>query len=216
VDASRHPSLDERFDPAIRVVEYDPAWPAMAAAEIGRIEAALGGVAVRVEHLGSTAVRGLAAKPVIDLQVSVHALEPRARYAEPLERLGYLSAPDPESPDFHFFGLPAERPRTHHLHICTVGSHHELRHLALRDYLRAYPDEAAEYAALKRDLVARLPQDRLAYIDGKEQYVTALERRALAWADRERGDEDTRDALELLGPPRPAKPRARSIRRSAG
>jgi GrpB-like predicted nucleotidyltransferase (UPF0157 family) len=182
VEASRHPSLDDRFDPAIRVVEYDPAWPEMAAAEIERIEAALGGVAVRVEHVGSTAVSGLAAKPVIDLQASVDALEPRARYVEPLERLGYLFAPDPESPDFHFFGLPAERPRTHHLHVCAVGSHHELRHLALRDYLRAHPDEAAEYAALKRDLVARHRRDRLAYIEGKDDYVTGLERRALAWA----------------------------------
>jgi GrpB-like predicted nucleotidyltransferase (UPF0157 family) len=183
MEPPRHPSLDERFDPAIRVVDYDPVWPEMAAAEIGRIEVALAGVAVRVEHVGSTAVPGLAAKPVIDLQVSVDALEPWARYVESLERLGYLFAPDPQSPDFHFFGRPAERPRTHHLHVCAAGSDHERRHLALRDYLRAHPDEATEYAALKRDLAARHPHDRLAYIDGKEQYVAALEWRALEWVE---------------------------------
>jgi GrpB-like predicted nucleotidyltransferase (UPF0157 family) len=182
VEARRHPSLDERFDPAIRVVEYDPAWPALAAAETRRIEAAVGEAVVRVDHVGSTAVPGLAAKPIVDLQLAVDALEPPARYVEALERLGYLFAPDPESPDFHFFGLPAERPRTHHLHVCAAGSQHELRHRALRDYLRAHPDEVAEYAALKRDLVARHPGDRLAYIDGKDRYVAALERRALAWA----------------------------------
>jgi GrpB-like predicted nucleotidyltransferase (UPF0157 family) len=110
----RHPSLDERFDPAVRIVAYDPAWPEMAAAEIERVGAALGRVAVRTEHVGSTAVPGLAAKPIVDLQVSVAAIEPTARYVRLLEELGYLFAPDPESPDFHFFGKPAARPRTHH------------------------------------------------------------------------------------------------------
>jgi GrpB-like predicted nucleotidyltransferase (UPF0157 family) len=177
----RHPSLDERFDPAVRIVDYDPAWPQMAAAEIARIEAALGGVAVRVDHVGSTAVPGLAAKPIIDLQVSVAAIDPTARYARPLEGLGYLFAPDPESPDLHFFGKPAERPRTHHLHVCEADSDHGRRHLALRDYLRAHPEEAARYADLKRGLAARHPEDRLAYIAGKQDYVAALERRAVVF-----------------------------------
>jgi GrpB-like predicted nucleotidyltransferase (UPF0157 family) len=185
VNAPRHPSLEERFDPAIRIVEYDPAWPAIATAEIGRIEAAVGQAAVRVQHVGSTAVPGLAAKPIVDLQVAVDALEPPARYVEPLQGLGYLFAPDPESPDFHFFGKPAERPRTHHLHVCVAGGDDERRHLALRDYLRAHPEEVAEYAALKRAVAARHPQDRLAYVEGKARYVAVLERRALAW----RGDE---------------------------
>jgi GrpB-like predicted nucleotidyltransferase (UPF0157 family) len=175
----RHPSLDDRFDPAVRIVEYDPAWPVMAAAEIARVGEALGGVATRIDHVGSTAVPGLAAKPIVDLQVSVREIEPTARYARTLEELGYLFAPDPESPDLHFFGRPAARPRTHHLHVCEVGSEHELRHLALRDYLRAHPEEAARYAALKRALVGRRPGDRLAYIEGKQDYVAALERRAV-------------------------------------
>jgi GrpB-like predicted nucleotidyltransferase (UPF0157 family) len=179
---SRHPSLDDRFDPAVRIVEYDSAWPALAEAELRAIEEALGDIAVRVEHVGSTAVPGLAAKPILDLQLSVEAIEPRDRYVEPLARLGYLFVPAPESPDYRLFAKPAERPRTHHLHVCAAGSEHELRHIALRDFLRAHPDEAARYEALKRDVAARHPQDRLAYIDGKEAYVTALERRAVAWA----------------------------------
>jgi GrpB-like predicted nucleotidyltransferase (UPF0157 family) len=90
--------------------------------------------------------------------------------------------PEPESPDYHFFARPPERPRTHHLHVCESGSDHEIRHVAVRDFLRMHPDEAARYAALKRAVIARHPQDRLAYIEGKDEYVTALERRALAWA----------------------------------
>jgi GrpB-like predicted nucleotidyltransferase (UPF0157 family) len=178
----RHPSLDERFDPAVRIVDHDPSWATRAAEELRRIGEALGPVAARLEHVGSTAVPGLAGKPILDLQLSVGALEPRARYVEPLQRLGYLFAPAPEAPDYHFFAKPPERPRSHHLHVCAVGSAHELRHLAVRDFLRSHPDEAPRYAALKRRVVERRPQDRLAYIEGKEDYVVALEARALAWA----------------------------------
>lgn len=179
-DLERHPSLDDRFDPAIRIVAYDPDWPERAAEELRRLEEALGAVAVRLEHIGSTAVPGLAAKPILDLQLSVAAIEPRARYVEPLERLGYLFVPSPEWPDHHFFAKPPERPRTHHLHVWEAGSHHERRHLAVRDFLRAHDDEAARYAALKREAVARHPQDRIAYMAGKEPYLAELEARALA------------------------------------
>jgi GrpB-like predicted nucleotidyltransferase (UPF0157 family) len=177
----RHPSLDDRFDPAVRIVDYDPAWPEMAAAETARIEAALGPQAVRIDHVGSTAVPGMAAKPIVDLQVTVADTCPTEPYALPLEKLGYLFAPDPGSPDFHFFGKPAARPRTFHLHVCAAGSDHERRHLAVRDYLRARPEEALRYGELKRGLVEGRPGDRLAYIEGKADYVAALERRALDW-----------------------------------
>ncbi len=178
----RHPSLDDRFDPAVRIVDHDPAWPVLAERELRRIGNALGDVAVRLEHIGSTAVPGLAAKPVIDLQVSVGAMEPRDRYVAALERLGYLFAPSPESPRHHFFGMPPERPRTHHVHVCETGGEHELRHLAVRDFLRSHPGEAAAYAALKRAVAARHPHDRLAYMAGKDAYLAALERRAVSWA----------------------------------
>jgi GrpB-like predicted nucleotidyltransferase (UPF0157 family) len=181
MNEERHTSLDDRFDPALRIVEYDPAWPEMAAAEIMRIAAAVGEAAVRIDHVGSTAVPGMAAKPIVDLQLSVADINARSLYVGPLEGLGSLFAPDPASPDFHFFGFPAARPRTHDLHVCRAGSADERRHLALRDYLRAHPDEAGVYAERKRELVARAPGDRLAYIEGKEAYVSALERRALAW-----------------------------------
>ena len=174
--------MDERFDPAVRIAPHDPGWAAKAQEELRRLADALASVAVRLEHVGSTAVSGLAAKPILDLQLSVEAIEARGRYVSPLERLGYLFVPDPESPDFHFFAEPPDRPRSHHLHVCEVSSEHEFRHLALRDYLRAHADEAAKYAALKRRVVNRTPQDRLAYIEAKEEYVRDLEARAVRWA----------------------------------
>ena len=182
----RHPSLDDRFDPAIRIVDHDPGWPDLAEAEIRRIKNELGMVAVRIDHVGSTAVPGLAAKPIIDLQLSVSRLDRFERYAAPMDRLGYLFVPDPDLPDYHFFALPPERPRTHHLHACESGSEQELRHLAVRNFLRANPIEAAEYEALKRGLVAEHPEDRLAYIEGKSAFMTALEGHALDWTRRVR------------------------------
>ena len=181
-ELERHPSLDDRFDPAVRIVDYDPEWPELAAAELRRIAAALGESAVRLEHVGSTAVPGLAAKPIVDLQLSVPAVEQREGYLEPLEGLGYLFVPEPESPDYHLFAKPPGRPRSYHLHVCEAGSEHERRHVAVRDYLRANPEEAAGYEAIKRRLAERHPQDRLAYIEGKDDFVAALEARALRWA----------------------------------
>ena len=137
----------DRYDPAVRIVDHDPAWAALARQEIDRVRGALGPLVERLEHIGSTAVPGLGAKPILDLQLSVAALEPREPYAEPLERLGYRHFPDAGSPRYHFFARPPERPRSHHLHVCEAGSRHELRHLALRDYLRAHPAEAARYEA---------------------------------------------------------------------
>ncbi len=177
---TRHPSLDERFDPGVRIVAHDPAWAAHAEQELRLIERALGPIAARLEHVGSTAVAGLAAKPILDLLLSVVRIEPRAAYVEPLEQLGYLFVPDPGSPDFHLFAKPAQRPRSRHLHACELGGLHETRHLAVRECLRAHPAEASSYKALKRELVERFPEDRLAYIAGKRQYVDQLEARALA------------------------------------
>lgn len=167
-------------DPALRIVDYDPGWPAAAERELARVAAALGDLAVRLDHVGSTAVQGLAAKPIVDLQASVKALEPQAAYVGPLEAIGYLFVPFATAPEYHFFGKPPERPRTHHLHVCLTGSFEERRHLAVRDYLRAHPEEAARYEAVKRESARRHPGDRIAYMAGKEGFVKELERRALA------------------------------------
>ena len=175
--------MDE-VDPAIRIVDPDPAWAHTARAELDRLAAALGPIALRLDHVGSTAVPGLAAKPIVDLQLSVASLAPFSAFGEPLARLGYRFTPDPEMPDYLFFGRPPERPRTHHLHVCVAGGEQERRHLAVRDFLRAHPEEAAAYAALKRAVAARHAGDRLAYMAGKDRYVVELEARALRWRER--------------------------------
>ena len=181
-EPERHPSLDERLDPAISVVPYDPEWVGEFEREAAAIRNALGDVLVRIEHVGSTAVLGLPAKAIIDIQVSVGDIEEREAFVRPLERLGYLFAPDPDSPDYHFFGKPRERPRRYHVHVCAAGSGEEMRHLVVRDFLRLHPNETARYADFKRDLARRSHHDRLAYIEGKEPFMRDLEQRAVGWS----------------------------------
>ena len=170
------------FDPSYVTLPYDPEWPRRYAAERARLLAALGDQVTRMEHVGSTAVPGLAAKPIVDIEFQVVHLEPMAPYRAPLERMGYRFTFDPEMPDLHFFGWPAGRPRQVHLHVSQEGSPHFWRVVAVRDYLRAMTAEAAAYAALKRRLTTAHPGDRDAYVAGKHDFVRALEMRALAWA----------------------------------
>jgi GrpB-like predicted nucleotidyltransferase (UPF0157 family) len=181
-----HPTLSDRLDPAIRVVPYDPEWVGEFEREAAAIRSTLGDLVVRIEHVGSTAVPGLRAKAIIDIQVSLGDIRDRESFVRPLERLGYLFAPDPDSPEYHFFGKPRERPRRYHVHVCESGSEEERRHLAVRDFLRSHPDETARYADFKQDLAGRCHQDRLAYIEGKEPFMRDLEQRAIAWS-RTRG-----------------------------
>jgi UDP:flavonoid glycosyltransferase YjiC (YdhE family)/GrpB-like predicted nucleotidyltransferase (UPF0157 family) len=172
----------ERWAAGIRVVDHDPGWAAEFEREAARVRAVLAGLPVtRVDHTGSTAVPGLAAKPIIDLQVSVTGLD-ALELARRLEPLGYRYVPYPELPDYPFYGHPADPPRRHHIHACEAGGDQERRHLAFRDYLRAHPAEADAYATLKRDLAASTRGNREAYIAGKDAFVRALDARASAWA----------------------------------
>ena len=139
----------------IIIAPYDPEWPMLFASEAVRIRQALGNLALRIEHVGSTSVPRFAAKPVVDIQISVPLLAPADLYRAWLADLGYthfsLGAYDLMYP---FFKKPADWPSTHRVHLCVAGSEQERDHLAIRDYLRRRPEIAAEYANLKRQLAA--------------------------------------------------------------
>jgi putative glutamine amidotransferase len=162
--------------------EYDPEWPARFEREVVELRDALGDLAVRVEHVGSTSVPGLAAKPVIDIQISVATLTPRAPIVEPLVSLGYEHSIDPIEPQHEFFskGYHHGGSEKVHVHVCETDSTWERRHLAFRDELRRDPGVAAEYAALKRRLAAEHPRDIFSYVDGKTAFIRSVEARALA------------------------------------
>lgn len=133
-----------------------------------------------VEHVGSTSVPGLAAKPIVDLMLGVPRLADVEARIPALEEAGWEYVPEHEAvlPDRRFFARPVTRPRTHHLHAVELASAFWRDHLAFRDYLRAHPGEAAAYAALKRELAARFGRDREGYTEAKTSFV----REALARA----------------------------------
>ncbi len=175
---------DPGYQERIAVVDHDPGWASAFDAEAAAVREALRAVLVRLDHIGSTAVPGLAAKPIIDLQASVSPLDPED-LARRLAPVGYARVHWPADATYPFYAKPPDGPRTHHLHACEAGGHEERRHLAMRDFLRAHPDEAAAYGAFKRDLAERAGGLRVPYVDGKDAYVKALEARALAWAARQ-------------------------------
>ena len=168
----------------LEVVGYDSRWPQMFATERERITAMLGGIALRIDHNGSTSVPGLSAKPIIDIQISVICLQPMGTYATGLERLGYVHLPHPDDSFCPFFHRPASWPHTHHVHVVESGGAEERKTLAFRDYLREHPEAAREYEDLKIRLVSALRAEgasgRTAYAEAKTEFVTSVTERALA------------------------------------
>ena len=160
----------------VKLVPADPGWAERYAVEAARIALALGDVAVRIEHVDSTAVPGLAAKPVIDIQISVRSLEPMQAYRSGLERIGYIHRPDDES-EHQFFHMDLGGERTFNVHVCAAGGAWERRHLAFRDHLRKDPREAARYEAVKRGLASQFGHDVDAYADSKTPYIRSVEAR---------------------------------------
>jgi GrpB-like predicted nucleotidyltransferase (UPF0157 family) len=167
--------------------EYDPVWVARAEALIDRLHAALAPVATSIEHIGSTAVPGMGARPIIDVQVSVVDIFDRQSFEPGLSSLGYQHFPFPELPVMDYLVyVPSDGGNTEHVAICEVGSWHERRHLALREYLRNHPEAAGQYELVKRRAAQAAEGSRKRYAAGKDRTVKLLEARALAWFERQR------------------------------
>ena len=163
----------------ITVVPYDPRWPSLFDAEADRLGHTLGEIAMRIEHIGSTAVPGLAAKPVIDIQISVEALEPPSLYAGPLESIGYGNWRDVHEPDHRFC---RDEPRRNHVHLVVDGGDLEALRPLFRDYLAAHPQVAREYGDLKVAAAATHGHDRDAYTLSKSEFIEGALRKARVWA----------------------------------
>jgi len=153
----------------VHLVEHDPSWGVQAADWMLRIKVAVGSTAESIEHIGSTAVPGLIAKPVLDLQIAVPDISKEAAYRRGLETLGLVLRQ--RETDHRFFRPPAGELRTVHVHVCEVGSTWEREHLAFRDWLRADVSLARAYADLKLGLARSVGYDRIAYTTGKSQFV---------------------------------------------
>ena len=162
----------------IRLMDYDPRWPELYAEAAAGLRQALGPSLISVEHIGSTSVPGLAAKPIIDIQAVIRAASDVDEAGPALAALGWVrgtftAGPDPER-HLYFKKNDAQGARTHQLHAYEADYPAASAHLRFRDYLRAHPEEAARYEDLKRGLAEQHRHDRLAYSDAKTAYVEAV------------------------------------------
>jgi GrpB-like predicted nucleotidyltransferase (UPF0157 family) len=178
-DARELPALE---DP-IELVPHDQDWAQDFALERNRIVKILGsfeagGVLEWIEHVGSTAIPGIHAKPVLDIAAVVHPFPLSEQGRDALAELGYEYRGEAGIPGREFFRTD---PRTRHLHLFTFDSEAFFQHVFFRDYLRAYPDKAFEYEALKLELATRFRTDRESYTNGKDALVAQLNREARAW-----------------------------------
>lgn len=160
----------------VRLVEYDVRWPVLFTAETQRIRERCGALPLRLEHIGSTSIPGLCAKPVLDILAGRPPGTPLPDYVAALERAGYVHRGERGVPGREFFRRGD--PRAYHVHLVEDGGPLWREYLTFRDYLRAHADAAREYAEAKRDLAARFPRDRESYINAKSAHVVAILRRA--------------------------------------
>ena len=173
--------IEHKSSEPIVIVPYDDQWPQLFMQLAMDLRQALGEVAVRIDHIGSTSIPGLAAKPVIDIQIAVADFEPLDAFRLPLERLGYVfRAENPELTKRYFRESPGQR-RTH-LHVRRNGSFSQQFALLFRDFLRVRPDLAAQYAALKIKLARQYRDDRIAYTDAKSPFIWQVVAQADLWA----------------------------------
>ncbi|WP_051247498.1 GrpB family protein [Nocardioides halotolerans] len=161
----------------IEVVPYDEGWPAMFEAIAGRVREALGDAVLSLEHVGSTSVPGMAAKPVIDIDLIVADSADEAAYVPKLEAAGFTLRI--REPDWEEHRLLTVLPHTN-LHVFPPGTPEPQRHVMFRDWLRTHPDDHAAYAALKRELGARGFTDGMDYNNHKAALVYDLYERIFA------------------------------------
>lgn len=170
----------------VRVVPHNPEWKQAFTTESQKLAIVLAENLVTIHHIGSTAVPGIYAKPIIDFLIEVKEIELVERQTSAIEQLGYEAMGE--------FGLVGRRYfrkenpsgiRTHHVHIYQTNSPDIKRHVAFRDYLIAHPQIAKQYSQLKQELAQKYPHDIEAYMDGKDKFVKQVEA-TLQWqSDRD-------------------------------
>jgi N-methylhydantoinase B/oxoprolinase/acetone carboxylase alpha subunit/GrpB-like predicted nucleotidyltransferase (UPF0157 family) len=169
----------ERDGSSVRIVEYDLSWPARFAAERDRIASALGPLARRIEHIGSTSVPALAAKPVVDVMITVDEPDDDVAFVPALTSAGYV--PRVIEPEHRMFRTPQ---RDVHVHLWRTGSDDERRHLLFRDRLRGNADDRSLYETVKRELAARSWDDSNDYAGAKSDVIAEIMEHAELWASQ--------------------------------
>jgi len=172
----------------IEVVPYDPGWPERFRREAEQLRTVFGSQVVAIHHVGSTAIPGIKAKPIIDILVVVEDLDQVDRRNAEMAARGYIPKGSFGIPKRRFFIKGTETERTHHVHVFGLAHPAIRRHLAFRDYLRAHPGRARAYSRLKEELARKFRHDIEGYMAGKDAFIKNIETEAQAWKDRRKAD----------------------------
>ncbi|MFH2039670.1 MAG: GrpB family protein [Chloroflexota bacterium] len=166
-------------DKLIEIVPYNSEWPELFELEARRIKTACEGIVKIVEHIGSTAIPGMPAKPILDLMPGLDSYQDGLKTIEPIKQLGYGYFGEYGIPGRFYFKLSIEQRTVVHVHMFEIGTGNWHRHLIFRDQLRADPAIAAQYAELKKELAVRFRKDREAYSNGKSEFINSVVQNAL-------------------------------------
>lgn len=195
---------------SIRLIDYDPKWPILYEEEKASILGVIGDFIVDIQHIGSTAVPGLAAKPIIDIMMAIRRLALVENCIQPLQTIGYEYLGEYGIPGRHYFRKPPGHPHsTHHVHMVERESDFWERHILFRDFLRVHSDEAQRYYELKREVAAKFVSERDAYTEAKTAFIKSVVDKARASKttdSQRRGARVTKEDSWLKG----AKPRERN------
>lgn len=157
----------------VQVVPYDPRWPEYFEAEKRQLQKALGDKIGEIEHIGSTSVPGLAAKPLIDMIVAVDDLSIYKQLVKPLKTLGYEFMPERVFEDRVFFPKGPREKRTHHLSLVIMGSEGWRQPIQFRNYLRGNPEARKDYQKIKEELARKFPDHREGYTKAKRDFIAS-------------------------------------------
>ena len=159
-------------------------WEENAKETITQLKAVLGDTAVDIQHIGSTSLRTISAKPIIDLAIGVRALDDIKAMIDELEKVNVIFRGQDHPEQLLFVKGDFEKDtRTHHIHTVVWGGESWVNYVNFRDYLNAFPEKAAQYDALKRDLLANYAEDRGSYTSGKQTLIDTLLAEARAWRE---------------------------------
>jgi len=164
----------------VGVASYNPNWKNMYKEESEKIKNILNDIIIDIHHIGSTAIPGIIAKPVIDILVEVKDIEGVDQYNHKMEELGYEAMGEYGIPKRRFFRKGGNN-RTHHIHIFQTGNEEIERHINFKEYLIAHPDKAWEYSKLKEELVNKYTYGVENYTNGKSDFIKEIDRKAKLW-----------------------------------
>jgi GrpB-like predicted nucleotidyltransferase (UPF0157 family) len=166
----------------VEVVKHKDEWSKMFKEEAEKINDIFGEEILNIHHIGSTAIPNITAKPIIDILIEVRELEKVDDFIDGMEQIGYECKGEFGIGGRRFFIKGGDN-RSHHIHVFNTGNEEIARHLAFRDYMRVHPEEAQQYSDLKQTLAEKFSMDIEKYVEGKNDYIKEIDKRAKKWTE---------------------------------